>query len=360
MKHPPFFVACAALLLADGVVLAEPYFAVREGLHCYQCHVDPGGGGLRTIYGNTWAQTQLPARRANPEALWTGMAGSMLQFGGNLRTSASYTDAPRAEDNWEFDLDEFRLFGNLTLLPQRLEIYVDEHIAPDGANNLEAYLKYTLARGDWYARAGKFYLPYGWRLEDDGAFIRQVTGITFDTPDEGVEVGWLHGRWTAQLGITNGTAGGPETDDGKQASARVEYLSGRWRAGVSGNYNNSGAGDRMLVGLFGGLRTGPVVWLGEADYIEDESTPTGRRKLWVGLLEANWLFRRGHNLKFTAEYFEPDTDVDEDEQNRFSLLWEYAPTEFLQLRTGLRSYDGIPQNSLQNRTEAFIQLHGYF
>jgi hypothetical protein len=339
---------------------AEPYIAVREGLHCVQCHVDPGGGGLRTVFGNTFAQTQFPARRENPEQLWTGMVGTMLQLGGNLRGSASYTDAPEQDDTWEFDLDEFRAYANLILLPQRLEIYVDEHIAPDGTNNLEAYLKYTMANGEWYARAGKLYLPYGWRLEDDGAYIRQVTGINFDTPDDGVEVGWLHGGWSAQLSLTNGTAGGPETDDGKQISGRLEYLRGWWRVGASGNFNNSDAGDRTMGGLFAGLRTGPVSWLAEADYIEDESPPTGRRKEWVGLLEANWLMRKGHNLKLTAEYFEPDVDVDEDEQNRFSLLWEYAPMEFLQLRTGVRSYDGIPQNPQQNRTEAFVQLHGFF
>jgi hypothetical protein len=115
-----------------------------------------------------------------------------------------------------------------------------------------------------------------------------------------------------------------------------------------------------MGGLFVGLRTGPVSWLGEADYIEDEGTPTGRRTLWVGLLEANWLIRKGQNLKLTAEYYEPDLDVDEDEQNRLSIVWEFAPFEFLQLRAGARAYDGIPQNSLQNRTEAFVQLHGYF
>ncbi|MGQ0834122.1 MAG: hypothetical protein ACT4O5_04225, partial [Gammaproteobacteria bacterium] len=55
-------------------------------------------------------------------------------------------------------------------------------------------------------------------------------------------------------------------------------------------------------------------------------------------------------LKLTFEYFDPDDDdVDEDQQNRFSLIYELAPIEFLQLRAGARVYDGIPQNALQNR-----------
>ena len=81
---------------------------------------------------------------------------------------------------------------------------------------------------------------------------------------------------------------------------------------------------------------------------------------WVGLVEANWRFAAGHNLKATAEFFEPDIDVDEDEQNRWSLVWEVTPMQFLQLRAGVRVYDGIPQNDLQNRRLAFLQLNAYF
>ncbi len=351
----------ALLLLASALARAEPYLAVREGFQCGQCHVDPAGGGLRNPAGIIYGQTQLPARRErSSEALWTGTVGSMLQLGGDLRGSARFTDAPGQDSSWKFELDELRVYASVSLLPQRLELYVDERIAPDGASNRQAYLKYTTASGKWYAKAGQFFLPYGWRIEDDGAFIRQITGINFDTPDEGVEVGWQRSRWSAQLSLTNGAAGGAETDNGKQMSGRLEYLSGIWRLGASASYNDSDAGDRALQGLFGGLRTGPVSWLAEADYIVDQGTPTGRREAWVGLLEANWLIRKGQNLKLTTEFYDPDQDVAEDEQNRFSLVWEYTPMEFIQLRAGARAYDGIPQNSLQNRTEAFLELHGYF
>lgn len=349
------------LLLASAPVWAEPYLAVREGFQCAQCHVNPTGGGLRSPAGTIYGQTQLPARQLRPaDSLWTGAIGSMLQLGGDLRGGAGFTDAPELDSSWAFDLNEFRLYADVSLLPQRLEVYVDERLAPGGASNLQAFLKYTTADGEWYAKAGQLLLPYGWRLEDDGAFIRQITGNNFNTPDRGVEVGWQRSRWSAQLSLSNGTAGGVETDNGKQINGRLEYVRDNWRAGASGSHNDSDAGDRSLAGLFCGLRTGPVSWLGEADYIVDEGTPTGRREEWVGFVEANWLMRKGQNLKVTAEFFDPDLEVDEDEQNRFSLVWEYTPMEFIQLRAGARSYDGIPQNSLQNRTEAFLELHGYF
>jgi hypothetical protein len=204
------------------------------------------------------------------------------------------------------------------------------------------------------------YLPYGWRLEDDTAFVREVPGINMFTPDRGVEVGLERGPWNAQLAVTNGTAGGPENDRGKQYSALAEYVQSIWRVGVSASFNDADAGDRKLGSVFAGVRTGPIAWLGEAGYIADESFPEGERKQQVGLIEANWLMSKGHNLKLTAEYFEPDDDVDEDERARYSIVYEHTPIQFLQLRLGARVYDGIPQNNLDNRRLAFVQVNGYF
>ena len=80
----------------------------------------------------------------------------------------------------------------------------------------------------------------------------------------------------------------------------------------------------------------------------------------ASLVEADWKLSQGHNLKFAFEFLEPNRDVDEDEQTRSSLLYEWSPIQFVQIRAGLRLYDGIPQNDLQNRKQAFVQLHGFF
>jgi hypothetical protein len=225
---------------------------------------------------------------------------------------------------------------------------------------MEAFARYTTQDQRWSVQGGQFYLPYGWRVEDDSAFVRQVTGINMTTPDRGVQVGYETASLSAQLAVSNGTASGPEPDEGKQVSLRAEHVQNVWRAGVGFNLNHTETGDRQMQGLFAGVRTGPIAWLAEADYLMDETLGPTERKQWVGLIEANWMITKGQNLKLTAEVFEPDTDVDEDEQNRFSLLWEYVPFQFVQVRVGARVYDGIPQNDLQNRKIYFAQLHGFF
>lgn len=364
MKSDRVFWRLLALLplFVVSVAHAEPYFAVREGLKCGNCHFNPAGGGMRNAFGNAWAQTALPARRIEGTGTdtWTGAVNRFFALGGNLRANATYTDAPHNDAQSEFDLEEVRAYLAITAVPDRFAVYIDQRLAPGGSTNLEAFARYTMPDQRWNVQAGQFYLPYGLRLEDDSAFIRQVTGIGFATPDRGVQVGFESAAWSAQLAVTNGTASGPEQDEGKQASLRAEYVRNAWRVGAGFNLNDTDAGDRQMQGIFAGIRTGPIAWLAEADYITDESLGPEERKQWVGLLEANWRIAPGQNLKLTAEFFEPDTDVDEDEQNRFSLLWEYVPFQFVQLRVGARIYDGIPQNDLQNRRIYFAQVHGFF
>src|SRR5690606_16189348 len=107
---------------------------------------------------------------------------------------------------------------------------------------------------------------------------------SFNTPDRGIEAGFNGTRWALQAAVTNGTAGAPEVDDGKQWSLRGEYTQAAWRAGASFNLNDFDVGSRRMMGGFLGLRTGPVAWLAELDYIVDAAPgPDARR--WAGLVE---------------------------------------------------------------------------
>jgi len=43
---------------------------------------------------------------------------------------------------------------------------------------------------------------------------------------------------------------------------------------------------------------------------------------------------KGHNLKLTYEFLDPNTDVSQDQRERYSAVYEYAPIQFTQFRLG--------------------------
>jgi hypothetical protein len=353
-----------AVSLVGARVEAEPYIAVQQGLKCTSCHVNPTGGGMRNTFGNVFAQTLLPMMHLDTGPnVWTGAINPFIGIGGNLRFDATLTQVPNQRTIDEFDLEQMRVYLDASVIPDRLLVYADEQVAPGGATNEEAWVMYWSANHDWYVKAGQMYLPFGFRLQDQTAFVQQVSGINMTAPDRGVEFGYLRGPWDAQFDVSNGTAGGPVVTNGKQFTGQLQFVQSDWRAGLALDENNSAAeGRRTSYGLFAGLKTGPVAWLAEADVVVDHTLPNGGNREAGGLFEADWLIMRGNNLKFTAEQLAPDlaVSVRRNGQTRWSIVYELTPIQFVQVRAGFRYYDGIPQDDSQHERLLFLELHGFF
>ena len=354
--------ALLPILLSFSSALAEPYLAVSKGMQCSTCHSHPAGGGMRNTYGNAFSQSELPAKRVGDEnaAYWTGNINKWISVGGNVRAGYSYIDTPNAEASSEFEVNRARVYLRANLIPGRLSVYVDQQVAPNASINREAYVRLNFGNGKYFMAAGQFYLPYGLRLQDDTAFVRLATGVNLTNPDRGVQFGVESGSWSTIASISNGSGGGREIDTGKQFSVVSSFVQPGWRVGASVNVNDASAGDREMFGLFAGLKTGPIAWLAEVDQVTDDISPGISQDAVAGLVEANWMFHKGHNLKLSYDVLDPDDNISGDRQVRYSLIWEYSPMQFLQGRFGLRSYDGIPTIDVQNRDILFAELHGFF
>jgi len=204
------------------------------------------------------------------------------------------------------------------------------------------------------------YLPFGFRLEDQTAFVYDVSSITMLSPDNGLEFGWMHGHWDTQFTVSEGNfAGGLPSSPGKEYGLQASYVESAWRAGVAANDDDNSLGRRRILGVFGGVRTGPVEWLAEVDTTEYRSSPPNVTQT-AALLEADWLIAPGNNLKLTFEPFDPDRDAQGVGQSRVSLVYELRPVQFVQLRVGVRDYNGPRGIAAENENLMFIQLHVFF
>lgn len=353
------------VLLAPGAVRGEPYLAVRAGAKCVACHVNPTGGGKRTDFGAIYGQTALAAGQSAPAtdaapatAPWTGRLNQYLALGADLRATAQRTRVPRATETVAVNQTRAQVYLEVKPFGDQFTLYVDERVAPGAASNREAYALLWLADQRVYLKAGRMFVPFGLRIEDDSAFIRQVSGVNFNASDRGVEGGLESGPWSASVAVTKPVTGG--VDRRKLFNSTASYVEPGWRAGLSLSSNIGGGADRRMQSLFGGLRTGIVSWLAAAVHVSEDGTPIGQLKQWASLVEANVELAKGHNLKLSYEFHDPNTEVREDHRVRYSAVWEYVPLRFTQLRLGARKNDGIPQNNAQNATELFLQWHAFF
>ena len=183
----------AASALAPNAASAEPYLAVASGLKCGNCHVNPSGGGKRNAFGTLYARNEISARAVElveGRSPWTGdVVSRWFAVGGDFRGGYSSVDIPGFAETSDTDVSRATVYAEFRALPNLLSLYVDQKIAPDDSENREAYLKVTPLDGKLTIKAGQMFVPFGLRLQDDNAFVRQATGVNFLTPDDGVEVG---------------------------------------------------------------------------------------------------------------------------------------------------------------------------
>ena len=364
-KQPPrIYLGLLCLLMANLApwrAIAEPYLAVKTGLKCQACHVNPDGGGMRNAYGRVYGQHELPATMKpfidNDRASLT----RSLSFGLNARFNANFLTDDNEQKQQSFDVDSANAYLYLDLPDSNLSFYLDQQVAPGSPLNREAWAMLTL-NGGHRIKLGRLFLPYGLRLEDDSALIRQMTGMNFDNGDTGIDYSFDWHQSRVNIFISNGTSQVSNQDDRFLYGARLEHLFSSFRLGATAVVNDSEQQVQMF-NLYGGYHFSDLSLLAEVDWLRQEggNPQTGADvDQLITLTELNYQWRKGLNLKLTFEYLDPNQDIDEDERTRYSFVSEYTPMANLQLRLGIRVQQDIPQKATQNNEMIFVQSHFYF
>ena len=353
---------------------AEPYLAIQEGHKCSVCHVNMTGGGKRTDYANIYVQTRLahsffdwrnigkgkddeddeenPYRTDSKSSFFSGRLNDYIAIGADFRWLWERTETPGEPSESVFNQRKQNVYLEINLIPQRLLFY-STFAGGGDAQEIFGLVQGNVIGEPYYLKVGQFFLPYGLRLQDDTAFVRAVTGFTYGTTDVGVEIGFEPGPWAFHLAVTNGTGASIEDNDHKRITASAAYVARYFRLGGSYSTNeDANSVETKIYGLHAGAQFGRVGLLAAGDVVDD-STVEQR----VGIAEINFLVVRGHNVKFSYEWHDPDVDIFENANERYSLVYEPFLNQFTQVRVGARESDGIPQDPSVNTTFYFLELH---
>ncbi len=353
MRVIPAFFICVILFIETLPVHAEPYLAMRSGFKCSQCHVNQSGGGKRTDFGVIYSQTNLNMRllrSTGKPVYFDGKLGQSISIGANLRADAisvfgyQNSEGDKGDFSNSSRIPEANVYFLFDVIPDAFSIYADQTLAP-GAGNREFFGLLQNLPLNSYMKVGRMLLPYGLRLRDDEAFIRNETGYTYNKHDTGLEVGFEPGRYSL---ITNLTE--------NQLSAVGSVTFRRFRLGGSFGQNMRKRND-YVFGTFGGFNFGRFTLLGEVDFISKIGVDQ-----FAGLAEVNYLASRGFNLKAVYELFDRNRDIsnDRDAQERITLGIEPFITQFMQLGIFYRFNRFVPLNIPKNQDQLIVQFHAFF
>ena len=334
---------------------SEPYLAIRTGLRCAQCHVNRTGGGARNDFGSIYAQTRLPAWETS---YVSRRLNQYLSVGANFRVLASGT-VSNTTPRTSLQVTEQNVQVEARVVPDILALYLDQTLGPGTAHTREAFVLVEKLPLDGFVKVGKFFLPYGTRLVDDSEFIREGTGFSYQTPDQGLELGIEPGPLSLFVALTNGTQGASENNSDKQVTASAALIFPAFRVGASAAHNDAPNGSRDVVGAFAGFRLGRFSFLGEADRIFDSFATGPDLDQTVVYVEGNFLATRGLNFKATYGFLDPDRSVAENARIRLRFGVEAFPIAFLQLSAFYTLLDDIPQ-ATTDRDRIGVEVHAFF
>lgn len=331
---------------------ARPYYAAMKGISCSTCHLNPAGAGVRR------------ASEGTPTFL-----NNAFTIGVDLR--GSYVNDTHPLNDFSFKTLEQRIYLMAEPMDSLFLGYSNE-----SGSTAEAYGMAT--KEEWfdaYARFGRFFLPYGLQVSDpdNSSFIKSSPfapkGAGFSlqagVTDVGVEVGLApKKKYFANLSVTNGSN---RTGSGsaKAVTGRGGLIFENASVGVTGFQSavpSVSSQEQVRYGLFGWLRAGPVVLMGEAGWGTDVVSSTSAKKnVRAVYLELNWKLGNpdsySSNLMLIGKFDYGDSDYQTGARQRYTLGLEWFLKSHLSVGG---EYRFVRENPEIENDQALLLAHLWF
>jgi hypothetical protein len=229
----------------------------------------------------------------------------------------------------------------------------------------EHYVMWREGATGWYARAGRFFAPFGLRLVEHITYVRRFLG--FDNLEETYSLsgGYVSDGW--ELHVTAFIPDFWRDAVGMRESGAAAYFERRETEHLAwGAQAKIGVGDeenRAIAGLVGKWYLGgpSVLLLGEADLVRQgfKNTEEIRWQL-AAYLGAAWFPHRGWMVQATLERYDEDLRIKGVARDAVGAALQWFPIAHVEVALygrltfiGTSSDDGSPSQLV------FLQLHYY-
>jgi hypothetical protein len=380
----------AAAALAGGARSAQAYpqFQFSSGTNrCGQCHYSPSGGGLLTSWGRDESGDTLSL--GGDGAFLHGLVSppSWLAVGGDLRYAFLSNDvgSPAGPDVAHFPM-QGDLYGrvalgeswsvNVTLgargivRPQDGSTAALFTTALDRFMSREHYIMWRPSATGPYARAGRFFAPYGLRFADHVFYVRRYTGFNLYQETYNASGGYVADEWEAHATLFAPVP--PGMPDPLAAIGPREYGLAAYGEMRFAKMSALGAQMRIAVGSLQSKYQGGIVgkawveqakllFLGEANLIRQQFSDAsyGQNQL-VSYLGLSFFPTRGLVTSIAYERFHENLKVSRTGRNAYDFQvsffpWAHCEVMFL----GRYQVDGAGGADGGSGTLGMLQLHYY-
>jgi hypothetical protein len=362
-----FGVAAAAVFVVATIAIlptgtrAIPRYSARYEQKCSLCHMNPTGGGLRTLYASQYLVPEEIAWKAPKPAVLDGIDPQIAK---NIIIGTDFRTIHTASDDDAHLKNFFEMQGDIYVdfqMDSTLSLYYDRGMSA-------GYELFGLWQGfplTGYVKVGRFVPAYGWKFDDHTMFVRSQLGfMPPSNSDVGVEFGVSPGRSDVQFAVLNGNRGSTSDNDRKLATMLNAVYRGHtgpfgWAGGVAGYWRSGDTDNYGTGGTFGYLTWWNLTWMAQIDWFRDH--PDGKPHV-TGLVTSNelsLLVHRGFDLLGTYDFYDPDWNNRTGAMTRWGGGVSALVTPFFGLEALYRttSYDNGGAFSGQDFWETVLQVH---
>lgn len=373
--------AAASVLILATLPNAEatPRLASIVGQNCNLCHVNPTGGGLRSLYASQYLIPTKLAFRALPESADVSVHP---QISDEVTIGTDFRFFHLNEEQRDSGNNFLTMQGSLYLgfePDPRFTLYVHEEVGQGSAQAFELFAQGYILPWSGYVKAGRFVPSFGWKVPDHRSFVRREFVFLPSFPphsDSGIEVGFAPPHATVELSLTNGDFRSPRDVDDLLAftgrgSIRKSWSSLGLNACVGGSYHQRGEKRNGVWagGPFTSFTWGRFTWVGELDWSHREipavgAVPASNQTALALSQEFSARILRGVDLVGSHDFFDPTKNRKTGSVERWGLGIDALLTHFVGIQA--MTYLSIPDDGEEialeygfddDRWQSALQIH---